>query len=168
MLMRIGISWQALSSPSIAVTAEAMMAMVEVDLQTALRYAEREQSTQNFTMLDAVGMIYAQSGDVKYQDYFENYVNGENGEYQTYYAMYYYSKLLAALDRDAVLRGVDFFAYYLNNVEGEYVSNVALGGLDRLAAGLNERVSNGEIIDWIPEIEDRITAVKEAYFGYDE
>ena len=159
---------QALSSPSIAVTAEAMMAMVDVDLQTALRYAEREQSTQNFTMLDAVGMIYAQSRDVKYQDYFENYVNGENGEYQTYYAMYYYSKLLAALDRDAVMRGLDFFAYYLNNAEGQYVSNVAFSGIDRMMAGLNERLADGEVIDWIAEVEDRTESINNAYINFED
>ncbi|MGC6420338.1 MAG: M1 family aminopeptidase [Chitinophagales bacterium] len=158
----------ALSSPSIAVTAEAMIAMADVDLDKVLPYAEKEQNTTNFTMLDAVGTIYAQSKQVKYQNYFEQYVNGENGEYQTYYAMYYYSKLLAGLDRDAVMRGLDFFEYYLNNAEGEYVSNVALSGMDRMVAGLNERLTDGEVIDWIAEVEARVESINNAYFGFDD
>ncbi len=55
----------ALSSPSIAVTAEAMIAMADVDLDKVLPYAEKEQNTTNFTMLDAVGTIYAHSKQVK-------------------------------------------------------------------------------------------------------
>ena len=159
---------KALSSPSIAVTAEAMMAMADIDLDKALPYAEKEQNTTNFTMLDAVGTIYAQSGDAKYQDYFENYVNGEKGEYQTYYAMYYYSKLLAGLDREAVMRGLDFFEYYLNNENGEYVSNVALSGMERVAAGLNERLAEGELMEWMPEVDARIEAISNAYFGFED
>ncbi|MBA99801.1 MAG: alanyl aminopeptidase [Saprospirales bacterium] len=159
---------KALSSPSIAVTAEAMMAMADIDLDKALPYAEKEQNTTNYTMLDAVGTIYAQSRDAQYQDYFENYVNGENGEYQTYYAMYYYSKLIAGLDFESVMRGLDFFEYYLNNANGEYVSNVALSGMDRVAAGLNERLAEGELIEWMPEVEMRIEAISNAYFGFED
>ena len=144
------------------------MAMADIDLDKALPYAEKEQNTTNYTMLDAVGTIYAQSRDAKYQDYFENYVNGENGEYQTYYAMYYYSKLLAGLDREAVMRGLDFFEYYLNNASGEYVSNVALSGMDRVAAGINERQAEGELIEWMPEVEARIEAINNAYFGFED
>ena len=103
-----------------------------------------------------------------HQDYFENYVNGENGEYQTYYAMYYYSKLLAGLGREAVMRGLDFFEYYLNNASGEYVSNVALSGMDRVAAGINERQAEGELIEWMPEVEARIEAINNAYFGFED
>ena len=37
-----------------------------------------------------------------------------------------------------------------------------------MAAGLSERQANGELLDWMPEVEARIESINNAYFGFEE
>ncbi|MCX6197948.1 MAG: M1 family metallopeptidase [Bacteroidetes bacterium] len=123
---------------SYRVVGAALKALNDEDSKKALEKAKDFESEKNHEILDAVADVYAKSGDVGYDTFFETKLRGTTG-YTKYRLFYFYANFLMRMEKSTVLQGIKTIEEQGMNTNSHYLSGAAKGSLKRLIKAFDDK-----------------------------
>lgn len=122
-----------IQSKSYRVNASALEALLSVNENRALEIAQSWEKVDNYDIIDEIGFVYSEAGDISKVQYFENSATNTSKEYAKYYSVYHYSKFLGRMDDKTVLNGISFIENWGKIDDGQYANQVAKSALTRVS-----------------------------------
>ena len=123
---------------SYLVAAAGLKALNDEDSKKALERAKDFEGEKNHDILDAVADVYAKSGDVGYDTFFETKLRSTTG-YTKYRLFYFYANFLMRMEKNTVLTGIKTIEEQGMKTDSHYLGGAAKGSLRRLVNSYEDK-----------------------------